>query len=133
MKDLYKDFEIKSKKDMMQVVYSQTIDEYKFYICVTPFNPVCYVRVPESHPYYGKKYDEISIEVHGGLTFSGDRLFIGDGYFIGWDYGHFPHDYITCLEELICESSTGHKYTQDEILEDAYMVINQLKTVGKQT
>lgn len=133
MKDLYKDIEIKSEKDMIQVVYNQTIDKYKLYICVNQFNPVCYVRVPESHPYYGKRLDDISIEVHGGVTFAGNRLFLDIGYFIGWDYGHYPNDYIKCLEELLWESSSGHKYTQDEILEDAYMVINQLKAVGKQT
>ena len=132
MIDLYSDRDIRSEKDLMQVVYTQTIDEYKFYICVTPFNPVCYVNVPESHPYYGKKYDDISIEVHGGLTFAGDRPFLDKGYFIGWDYGHFPYDYIKSLEELLWEGSTGHKYTQDEIIEDAYMVINQLKA-SKQT
>lgn len=30
-----------------------------------------YVGVPREHPAYGKHYNEISVEVHGGLTFSG--------------------------------------------------------------
>jgi hypothetical protein len=29
-----------------------------------------YIGVPSSHPWYGKRYDDISAEVHGGLTFS---------------------------------------------------------------
>lgn len=29
-----------------------------------------YVGVPESHPLYGKDYDDVNITVHGGLTFS---------------------------------------------------------------
>lgn len=30
-----------------------------------------YVGVPEGHPLHGKCYDDIDIEVHGGLTFAG--------------------------------------------------------------
>ena len=29
-----------------------------------------YVRIPETHPDYGKSYDSISAAVHGGLTYS---------------------------------------------------------------
>jgi len=29
-----------------------------------------YVGVPETHPYFKKGYDEIGVEVHGGLTFA---------------------------------------------------------------
>lgn len=34
-----------------------------------------YVAIFKNHPYYGKSYDEIDINVHGGLTFSesGDK------------------------------------------------------------
>lgn len=35
-----------------------------------------YVAVPKDHPFFGKGYDEVGIEVHGGLTFacSGDNI-----------------------------------------------------------
>ena len=29
-----------------------------------------YVLVPKGHPFYGVYYDEIDVDVHGGLTFS---------------------------------------------------------------
>jgi len=29
-----------------------------------------YVLIPKDHPLHGKHYDEISVDVHGGLTFS---------------------------------------------------------------
>lgn len=29
-----------------------------------------YVRVPLGHPWHGKGYDDVSVEVHGGLTFA---------------------------------------------------------------
>lgn len=31
-----------------------------------------YVAIPKEHPYYGKDYDEIEIDIHGGLTFAGN-------------------------------------------------------------
>lgn len=31
-----------------------------------------YVAVPKDHPYYGKSYSEIDVDVHGGLTFSSE-------------------------------------------------------------
>lgn len=29
-----------------------------------------YVLIPENHPLHGKDYDDIDVDVHGGLTFS---------------------------------------------------------------
>lgn len=34
-----------------------------------------YVLLPKKHKYYGKDYDEIDIDVHGGLNYSDDCLF----------------------------------------------------------
>lgn len=36
-----------------------------------PAGALCgYVGVPESHPYHGKDYDDLGLEVHGGITFA---------------------------------------------------------------
>ena len=35
-----------------------------------------YVAVPKDHPYYGKDYDDIEINIHGGLTFSNSGSYI---------------------------------------------------------
>lgn len=54
----------------------QWLDLNTGYPCIIQRNPrgawCGYVGVPETHPYFGKKYDDrvINIEVHGGLTFS---------------------------------------------------------------
>ena len=55
-----------------------------------------YVRVPESHPLYGKHYQEeevYSLDVHGGITFSrhvtaNQIEFFSEGYWIGFDCNH---------------------------------------------
>jgi hypothetical protein len=41
-----------------------------------------YVTVPDGHPCAGKDYDELDVEVHGGLTF-------GAGAKFGFDCAHF--------------------------------------------
>jgi len=50
-----------------------------------------YVGLPKWHPYYGWDYDEIDVDVHGGLTFSargrGKRWKKGY-WWIGFDCGH---------------------------------------------
>lgn len=52
-----------------------------------------YVRIPEGHEYYGKNYDDIPVNVHGGLTFSdnifGDGKKFSDGYWVGFDTAHY--------------------------------------------
>jgi hypothetical protein len=54
----------------------QWLDEGTGYPCLIvrgPSGALCgYVGVPRGHPHYGKHYDheDISVEVHGGLTFS---------------------------------------------------------------
>lgn len=41
-----------------------------------------YVQLPDNHPCVGKPYDDLSISVHGYLTY-------GKGAVFGFDCGHF--------------------------------------------
>jgi len=50
-----------------------------------------YVGLPRWHPYYGRDYDDIDVDVHGGLTFS--REGIGETWdkgfwYLGFDCAH---------------------------------------------
>lgn len=52
-----------------------------------------YISVPVDHPYYKVYYDEIDIDVHGGLTFSKFSkvypvITSKDTYWIGFDCSH---------------------------------------------
>jgi hypothetical protein len=43
-----------------------------------PHGNLCgYVGVPEEHPAFGERYDDVDVEAHGGLTFS-DRCYLGE-------------------------------------------------------
>ena len=53
-----------------------------------------YVRVPKGHPWFDKDYNDINADVHGGLTFAAmdmpcDKGGPDDGYWVGFDCGHF--------------------------------------------
>lgn len=62
-----------------------------------------YVALPKEHPYYGCHYDNLNVDVHGGLTF-GKK---GDGkdwepnyWWIGFDCAH-AGDYTPGIEEML--------------------------------
>lgn len=50
-----------------------------------------YVGLPEGHRAFGKDYDEIEVDVHGGLTYSEFELDVYEGprlWWIGFDCTH---------------------------------------------
>jgi hypothetical protein len=70
-----------------------------------PMGHLCgYVHIPEEHPWYAESYDDIGVDVHGGLTFSA-RCETSGGWMVGFDCAHFgdvtpmsrvlPFDYTT--------------------------------------
>jgi hypothetical protein len=102
----------------------QWLDEETGYPCLIHRSPtsgsLCgYVGVPESHPYFGKNYDDVDVQVHGGLTFadscseSGDPSFgichlVEPGendrvWWLGFDTAHYS-DYSPAIESLMSGS-----------------------------
>lgn len=65
-----------------------------------------YVAVPEGHAWYGKDYDDIDADAHGGLTFSGDKI---EGqpeetkgmWIVGFDCAHYMDNPQTCPESYV--------------------------------
>lgn len=76
-------------------------------------------------------YKEVDIDVHGGLTYSDNHLWISEnqkieGWFIGWDYAHYG-DYIGYEEILPKEIRTGgKKWTTEEIFNEIKEVCYQI-------
>lgn len=66
--------------------------DYKGFLCkvlrtLESSGHLCgYVSIPFDHPSYNIDYDDIDLEVHGGLTFS--QLFSDNSYWIGFDCAH---------------------------------------------
>jgi hypothetical protein len=85
-----------------------------------PSNLCAYVGVPVDHPLARTDaYDALPLEVHGGLTFSGDRTSAPGWFFWGWDYGHI--DDISIYSTGI--SGSGHLWTVDEVAKEVSDVL----------
>ena len=64
---------------------------------------LCCVEVPKGHPSYGQPHDDIDVDCHGGLSFSGDIPgYSGlQGYLTGWVVGFDTmHDFVTQIVEV---------------------------------
>lgn len=88
-----------------------------------------YVGLPKWHPYYGRNYDDMDVDVHGGLTFSQE----GDGgnwasgsWWIGFDCAHYG-DLIPQWLLMI-----GRKARADETYRNIEYVKGELMCLVKQ-
>ena len=63
-----------------------------------------YVGVPPNHPWFGKDYNELDVDVHGGLTFSNKAApkEQPDSYWwIGFDTCHYQDNKYNCSKEYV--------------------------------
>jgi hypothetical protein len=103
-----------------------------------------YVRVPPKHSTHGKHYDDVDVEIHGGLTFSEIESCEhedGIGYWFGFDCahcfdamyepGHEP-DFIKKLDDEwrakhgTYSRDTDHYWTLDEVVAETERLAKQL-------
>ena len=119
----------------IELLDSGTFKNYNYYILSLGTHPTAYVEIPKSNKIYEKDYSEIDLEVHGGLTYSRDFLWISkekklQGWFIGWDYAHYG-DYagyeLMFPQEF--QISEEKKWTTEEILEEVKDVIRQIEVL----
>jgi hypothetical protein len=73
-----------------------------------------YVAVPKEHPLYGKDYNNIDIDAHGGLTYASDYSDwmpkeVEGMWIIGFDCAHYGDDLETCPKEFV-EAETERLY-----------------------
>ena len=107
--------------------------DYEYLVLSLGRHPCGYVCLTEDNKNFGKFYDDIRIDCHGGLTFSKDeisfleysdkykcmvRTSVKDKWIIGWDYAHYG-DY-TAFDR------TGKRYSTQEITLECLYVIAQL-------
>ncbi len=113
----------------IEVLVKESFDGYDYLIVSYGTHPCAYVKIPKSHPLYGKNYTEMDIACHGGPTFSGNLEIDStdpDNFYVGWDYAH-AGDYSGYNEN----GQQDKKYTVADILEDVDYVIYQLKMLEK--
>jgi len=84
-----------------------------------------YVVLPEGHYAYEKDYDDIDVDVHGGLTYAN----MEDGkWVVGFDCAHLG-DYVP--GSMFCRVDGEHEWTVDEVEKETNQLARQLarKTV----
>ncbi len=104
-----------------------------YFILNLGFHPTAYIKLPNN-----SNIDENEIDVHGGVTYLDDHLWINDnekldGKFIGWDYGHYG-DY-GGFEELVPEEFRigEKKWTTKEIYEEVRHACYQIQKMRGET
>lgn len=70
-----------------------------------------YACIPPGHPLHGKDYNEIDVDIHGGLTFSDSSNECDwpeipeeckkDHWIVGFDCAHYGDDSETCPQEFV--------------------------------
>ena len=63
-----------------------------------------YIAIQKNHDLYEKNYDEVWVDVHGGLTYSGfmKNTPYKDYWFLGFDTCHYGDDKIKWSLENVC-------------------------------
>lgn len=110
---------------------------YNFFILNLGTHPTAYVRVPETHPFYLKHYDDCNPTSPNSLnqifTFSDSSANfakyldqpIPEGWYLGWDYAHLG-DWTGLYSDEQNIRLGNRKYTTEEILKDCDAVIEYL-------
>lgn len=106
---------------------------YKYFIISLGTHPTAYIEIPKDNIYFNKNYDDIDINVHGGLTYSRHGLLeYKDSWFIGWDYSHC-NDYngFELNYPNVFKDHKSKKWTTEEILENVKSAIEQLEVLNE--
>ena len=95
-----------------------------------------YVGVKNPHPWHGMGYDDVSPNVHGGLTYAdacrGHICHIGDDdkpvWWFGFDCAH-SGDLIPAVRIPPVESK-DHYWTQEQVMKETMRLAKQIAGVG---
>ena len=103
---------------------------YNWFIVSYGTHPCCYIGLPREHKYFGKVYDKMDINCHGGLTFASSDYHYSiidtpNIWWIGWDYAHWG-DYMG-YKELLDTDNNSKKWTRVELKKEVMKVIKQLE------
>jgi len=118
---------IYQKDRKYEILHKDKYKKYNYFILNLGTHPTAYIEIPEGHKLFGKHYDDIYINVHGGLTYSEDDLLgiKSKSWFIGWDYAH-AGDYMGYEELFGFINPNDKKWTTEEIIKDCKNVIEQI-------
>ncbi len=91
-----------------------------------------YVAVPPNHPWFGKKYDDLDVRVHGGVTYSApvDNV-ITDGAEYLWGASGVPSGWwVFGFDTNHCHD-TMDIWTHDRVIEETLKFQRQIELCQK--
>ena len=95
-----------------------------------PMSLTAYVGVPIEHPLADQNYDDVPLDVHGGLTHGapGDQVHRPLGwYWYGWDYAHAGD--LTKLSAWYGRDLGEHDWTIREVAAHTIDAMRQLRAL----
>lgn len=84
-----------------------------------------YVGVPKGHPLFGAAYDDVNVDVHGGLTFAGYLPMDRKNWYLGFDCAHFM-DFVPTMGSLGPLGDPSQYRTFDYVERECESLANQL-------
>jgi len=85
-----------------------------------------YVLIPKGHKLHGKHYDEINVDVHGGLTFS---QLVDDEMAKKWKLDMEDVDSWCAGFDTCHYGDTIHKWTKSKVDAETTLLLNNLKQI----
>ncbi|OGK35114.1 hypothetical protein A3F59_02670 [Candidatus Roizmanbacteria bacterium RIFCSPHIGHO2_12_FULL_38_13] len=130
----------KEVSEIGRIVYDVFDEGIRFIIMRGPYHWCAYIGIPVEHPLAGMSYDDMSINAHGGLTFSAkgggkkkneEDILWPEGYWwYGWDYGHSgDYSHFEHRPEKMMEDDKD--WTIDEVIKDSMDTIYDFKKLLK--
>src|SRR5580700_7044584 len=104
----YKDYNCKIIRIAMQEPYTEEFEIFGGHLSG-------YVTIPFKHPYHHKIYEDMDIEIHGGLTF-GKVL---NRHWIGFDCRH-TGDYVPSIEKFRRENEHLKRFKETFMLFEGF-------------
>lgn len=89
-----------------------------------------YLGIHESHPLAGESYDNLNIDCHGGLTFSGEgneSIRPKGFYWYGWDYAHCGDLTFFGIGDIDNILMNDKDWTLQEVIDDSCSAIYTFK------
>lgn len=93
-----------------------------------------YVAVPPEHPYHGMDYDNVPVNIHGGLTFGGDAKRITQNWkkhieFLGEDT-EIPDNYWIFGFDTLHWGDNLKKWSRENCIEETLCLKEQLEELS---
>lgn len=100
---------------------------YRYIILSLGTHPTAYIEIPKGNRLWEKEYDDIDINVHGGLTYA-SHIMMGiesENWYIGWDYAH-AGDYLGYDKIMGFDMKLSKQWSTEEIEEECKNAIEQI-------